>query len=437
MLGRCCVAVVLIAGCSGTTSPLGDGGAGGGGAQATGGGAASVGGGVAGVTGGGSATGCLAGDLLASLGKSRLLVGAQMEDATAGAAAFDVRYLYLSGAPSNGTGPCSSCTASCATGASSCVNGGCNWWGCWQYDQLPPGAYVRDFVSGAKAKHQLPMITYYELLGTSGYAEGQAEIINLQDVALMQRYFADFRFMLQQLGDEPALLHLEPDFWGYAQFGNSNPHAISAAVATANPTDCGSQENSFAGFGRCLVSMVRTYASHTKVGLHASAWSTRQDVSQNTMASFDVVGEANKTAAFLRKCGAAEADFIVVEASDRDAGFYRSMGQSKFWDDTNATLPNFHQAFTWVKAVSDALGRPAMWWQLPIGNMALNDTNKHWKDNRLDYFFAHPGEVAAANGAGFFFGAGEAAQTTPESDNGHLINQVKAYVAAGGQAPCP
>ncbi|HYO71093.1 MAG TPA: hypothetical protein VEU33_33935, partial [Archangium sp.] len=42
-------------------------------------------------------TSCLAKPLLTSLGKSRVLVGGKMSDATASQAPFDIRYMYLAG----------------------------------------------------------------------------------------------------------------------------------------------------------------------------------------------------------------------------------------------------------------------------------------------------------------------------------------------------
>jgi hypothetical protein len=123
--------------------------------------------------------------------------------------------------------------------------------------------------------------------------------------------------------------------------------------------------------------------------------------------------------------------------SDRDAGYYQSMGKNTWWDATNMTLPNFHQAFAWAKTVAETVGKPILWWQIPVGNESLPNMTNAWKDNRVDYLFAHMDEVAAAHGAGVFFGAGDGAQTTPESDGGNLISKVKAYQAKGGQPACP
>jgi hypothetical protein len=186
--------------------------------------------------------------------------------------------------------------------------------------------------------------------------------------------------------------------------------------------------------------MTRKYAPNARVGLHASGWGTSMDVLMNTQAGFDVTGEAQKLAAFLVAAGAQDGDFLVADASDRDAGWYEYVkmdGGAHFWDPTNAKLPNFHQAFAWAKAVSEAANLPVIWWQLPVGNPAQNNTCDHYQDNRVDYFFAHTDEVAAAHGLGFAFGAGASCNTTPESDGGNLIAKTQAYAQKGGQALCP
>jgi hypothetical protein len=287
------------------------------------------------------------------------------------------------------------------------------------------------------------MISYYQILQASGVGEGSAEVTSAaNDQAFMSRYFADWRFLLQQIGQSVAILHIEPDFWGYAQ-QYATTHGMTAtglpaAVASANATDCGSTPNTIAGMGQCMVAMVRKYAPHALVGLHASAWSTNMDVAGNTNASFDVAGEAAKTATFLAACGESSADLVIVETSDRDAGYYQSQGRNTWWDATNATLPDFHQDFAWVKALTEALSKPALYWQTPLGNANQNDTTNHWKDNRVQYFFAHMDELAGAHAIGAAFGAGAGDQTTPESDGGYFVSQATAYYssAAGGQPLC-
>lgn len=373
---------------------------------------------------------CLGKQLLEYFGKSRLMVGlATGSDSAATAAPYDVRYQYLTAGIADGSGPCSSCASGCTSGNTSCKGGGCGWWGCWQDDQEPPGAFARGFIADAKARNQIPMFTYYQQLYASGAFEGSAQIAKMNDASIMSRYFADFRFALRQVGDAKALIHLEPDTWAYGQQANADPSKTPVAVASANATDCTGMENTFAGFGRCMVAMVRKYAPNAKVGFHASAWATNISVGDNTDPSLDIAAEAKKTADFLKACGAQETDFVVVETSDRDAGFYAQNGDtSAFWDVTNKTLPNFHQAFAWATKIAEGVGRPLIWWQLPLGN-----STTRYPDNRVDYFFQHSDEVAATHAVLMAFGAGKDDQTMPESDNGNLAARTKSYDAAGGQ----
>jgi len=434
------VLVAALSGCSSSGNSPDPQNASAGGTTASTSGGSSIGGGTAASGAGGAAQNstCIGAKVLSDLGKTHILAGASMADATAAKAKADLRYLYLSGGIFDGNAPCTSCASGCTTNGTSCANtAGCAWWGCWQYDQDPPGAYVRGFVSTAKTNGQIPMFTYYQILQASGVTEGSAEVGAANNATFMARYFADFRFVLQNIGTDAALVHIEPDFWGYAEQVNSNPHLIPAAVASANSTDCTGTENSIAGLGRCMIAMARKYAPRVRIGLHASAWGTNMDVLANTSASFNVPAEAKKLADFLVECGAATSDFVVVDASDRDAGYYQSIGRATWWDATNATLPNFTQAFIWAKALAEEAGVGVLWWQLPVGNMSLSNTTNAWKDNRVDYFFGHVADLAASHSIGMAFGAGDGQQTTPESDGGNLVSKLNAYAASGGQVYCP
>jgi hypothetical protein len=466
-------ALAIAAGCSGKSSG-GSGAAGAtaggrsGGAVGTGGQPASAGasgsvgnggstgaGGVSGRGGAGGSAGaaCIGSSMLTALGKNHLLVGVSTSDATAAEAPFEVRYIYLSGGLFDASTPCTACGSSCVASGKACTSG-CAWWGC--YDS-PPGDYASSFIQtcGNASPAQIPMFTYYEILQTaqatfSGFEEGAAEVTQAaSSTALMARYYADWRFLLQAIGQHQVLLHIEPDFWGYArQVGSAT--ATAAAVASANPTDCGSLPNTIAGMGQCLIAMVRKYAPNAFVGLSASAW----NVAGNTSRSTDVTTDAKALATFLAACGQSQADFVVVETSDRDAGYYQTVqSQDNWWDPTDATLPDYAQDLTWIKALTEALGTPALYWQTPLGNASQNNTANHYQDNRVDYFFggsaaqvesaaavtvpAHWSALAASHVIGVAFGAGAGDQTTPDTDGGNLIADTKAYVAGGGQALCP
>jgi hypothetical protein len=371
-----------------------------------------------GSSGGSTSSGSSGGSACAGtfLNHSKLLVGAQMEDVSANAAPFDARYLYISG----GIRPAGTCATSCSDACKV-------WWGCWQEYTAAPGLYATRHIQrslGAtwqgSVRPQIPMFTYYEILQSTGVHDGTEEVGAINDAAFLTRYFDDWRFLLQKIGSTQAMLHVEPDFWGYVRQVNSNPHAIPAPVAAANPTDCGAQENSVAGFARCMIAMVRKYAPNAAVGLHASNW-----LAPYVDKDGQVLGN------FMLALGAGDSDFVATDPSDRDAGFYQAHGSNTWWTDTDAA--NY---LAWSKLLADTVGKPTVMWQIPLGNMSQNNTTNHWQDNRVDWLFAHLADVAGSGIAALLFGAGEGQQTTPESDGGNLVAKTTANWQAGGTALC-
>ncbi|MBN1773543.1 MAG: hypothetical protein JXB32_19935, partial [Deltaproteobacteria bacterium] len=368
------------------------------------------------------------------LGRDRFLLGGSMDDESFDVSPFDLRYRYLAGAvPTDG--PCVSCATGCTVNGSSCANSvGCEWWGCWQWDALAPGRYVADFVQATHDAGAIPMITYYVWFAVAGYVEGGAEVAALTDAGRLRGYLLDFRFLCDVLAETPAipvLVHLEPDLWGYGHQVNDDPGAIPAAVSGTGVAECAGLPDTFAGFGRCLVAIARARAPHALVGFHASAWGAGHDAMSTADPGVDLDAHADETAAFLRALGADTTELVVVEQSDRDAAF-----DDYWWDDTNAARPHFHQAIGWVRRLSETLGLAHLWWQVPYGHMGLENVCDRYEDNRVDYFFAHPDEYAAAGGLGIAFGAGATCQTTPETDDGHFLGLAAAWFAGSRPPLC-
>jgi hypothetical protein len=345
------------------------------------------------------------------MGSSTLRVGAQMDDATAAAAPFDARYVYLA----SNTVPAAECLRACPDACTS-------WWGCWQDRSQPPGQYVKHHLQQNAAatwqgtsRPRLPVFTYYTFLTGSGGVEGSSEVAAMNNATVLGRYFDDWRFLLQTIGNERVMLHIEPDFWGFVRSVNNDPHAVPAQVRAANPTDCASHENSAAGMARCMIAMARRYAPNVAVGLHASPW--------NYLRS----GDGAQTGQFLLALGAADGDFVATDPSDRDAAWYAARGQDRWWDEQR-----FNTYLTWSKTLAETVGKPTVMWQIPLGNMAQNNTVNHWQDNRVDFLFSRLGDVADAHVAALLFGAGHPEQTTPETDGGHLIGRTITYRQGGG-----
>ncbi len=93
-------------------------------------------------------------------------------------------------------------------------------------------------------------------------------------------------------------------------------------------------------------------------------------------------------------------------------------------------------ALGWTARVASGLGLPLLWWQIPFGHVGLPNTCDRYADNRVDYFFDHPGEFAAGGVLGIAFGAGASCMTTPATDDGHFLMRAPAYFAGGGARLC-
>ncbi|MEU4872693.1 RICIN domain-containing protein [Streptomyces sp. NPDC021608] len=350
------------------------------------------------------------------MGGNKILVGGSMSDASAAAAPFDVRYAYIHSRPA---------PSSAAYTAARCKDEWSGWWGCWGGNTTAPGNQVTwQDAQAAKATYQGKprpqkyLWTWYSLrdLGdAAGEGDGPGEVKAINRLDLLTRYLNDYRFFLQKIGNSHDMIDLEPDFWGFAR-SLGNLHQVPSQVSGANPTDCGSQENSAAGLARCLISMAHKYAPNTEVGLHLSC--------------FDWQSNLQKCVKDYADLGAKNADFLVSDVSDRDAGWYAQPahgGSDHFWTDQKAAA-----SLKFWKTMAESVGKPVVLWQIPVGNMAGNNTPGHFKDDKVDWLFGHMDQVANAHVAGLLFGAGWTEQTTPETDGGNLIRKTTALHDAGG-----
>ncbi|WP_234435059.1 MULTISPECIES: RICIN domain-containing protein [Streptomyces] len=365
--------------------------------------------GNAGSSGGGSSTKTF-------MGSNTVLVGGMMNDNSANAAPFDMRYAYVHSQPA---------PSSDYYSASLCKAAWSSWWGCWSGETTAPGFYVTwndDHVTKTtyqgKPRPQKNFWTWYSLrdLGDlAGEADGPGEVKAINRADLLTRYMNDYRFFLQKIGNSQDAIDIEPDFWGYVR-SLGNPHQVAAQVKAANPTDCGSQENSAAGLAQCLIAMAHKYAPNTGAGFHLTCWDWQSNMQKCVNDYSDL--------------GAKSADFLVADVVDRDAGWYakpENGGRDTFWNDQKASA-----MMGWFKTMAESVGKPVVLWQIPLGNMAQNNTFGHYKDDKVDWFLSHMDQVANAHVAALLFGPGQQEQTTVESDGGNLINKTTAYRNSGG-----
>jgi hypothetical protein len=301
--------------------------------------------------------------------------------------------------------------------------------GDWTTWNSPAGAYVGIVATAAHGVGAVPMYTLYQMA-----TNGDGNLAGLTNAAFMATYWSNVRLMYQQIAafHAPALVNLEPDFWGYSEqrATNGDPSTV-AALVTAN-ADCVALTNDAKGVAGCLILMARKYAPQAYVGLPYSTWGG------STTAA---------VVAFMQAIGAQNADFIVAQTLDRDAGCFEVQsaadgcvrsGSGWYWDAANQTHPNFADHLAVVSTLHAGLGNlPVIWWQTPLGapSTTPGGPDYHFRDNREQYFLTHPDELTAVGGLGVVFSTGENHQTNLTTDGGQFQSLSKAYFAAPAALP--
>jgi hypothetical protein len=240
----------------------------------------------------------------------------------------------------------------------------------------------------------------------------------------MTQVWTDTRLMFQRLGayDKPALVNLEPDFWGFMlRAANGNPATVAAKVTIAS--ECAGLTNDLKGVAGCMLAMARTHAPKARVGFPPSDWEFT----------------AAQNIAWFKALGADRADFVVMQTLDRDAGCFE-LGAATctgispgpwYWD-----AAAYARHFALAKSYHDGLGLPLLWWQTPMGVPASGSGSvNRYRDNRVDHFLTHPAEVVAAGGFAVVFGAGADTQTAIPTDGGQFQRLSAAYLANPAALP--
>ena len=322
------------------------------------------------------------------------------------AARIDLRYQYLAGGVDSGNG-----------------------WSTWNED----GTFVSRYVSESRAAGVLPVLTYYMLLQSkpdSPGDEAEKDRANLRDPALMRRYYADLRLALQRaaLG---AVLHVEPDLWGYLQLAagrGDDAGTVPAAVASSGDPELDGLPDTAAGFAQAVVRLRDRHAPRVILAWHLSSWGTNDSHTANDLPAARIDALAARSAAFYRSLNA-RFDLIFNDDADLDDCFRRKiLGEASpghHWGRCDVA-----RHLRYVRGVTQRTGTPVALWQLPVGNRRLPDTWGRFRDNRVDLLLGSRRNLAAARRAGIvglLFGAGTDGCTTPATDGGNLFRRARAY----------
>lgn len=304
---------------------------------------------------------------------------------------FGFRYQYLAGGVNTGKG-----------------------WATWNEN----GSFVTRYIGDSVARKMIPVFPYYMLLQSNpaGGDEAKADLAHVNSVAIMRDYFADLKLFFQRAREatkKPVVLHVEPDFWGYAQQASKNDDAstVPAAVASTGLSELAGLPNTVAGFARAIVVLRDKLAPNVLLAYHMSIWGTLHDIVYEKPSSATVRRYAARSAAFERSLGA-RFDIAFGEYSDRDAGFYQVVqGNKKLW----FKPADFRRHLLYMKTFVRLAKLRMVIWQIPYGNTIMraeNNTWNHYQDNRVQWLLggdsgrSHLRAYAKAGVVAFLFGRG-------------------------------
>ena len=306
-------------------------------------------------------------------------------------------------------------------------------WETWQDPSRPPGQFVLDYAGASAAARLVPVFTYYELLQSTpstGNSEADRDFSNLNNATTMQSYYADFSLLMQRLGQYggPAVVHVEPDLWGYLEQRAAGHAAASltASVGSSGNSEVAGIPDTAEGYADALLHLRDAHAPSVTMAIHASMWGSGRDVATSTDPTLDPVAEAASTANFLASAGLLDNpygstwDLVFHDVDDHDAGWWEAQGTNTaafthWWDTANSRFPNFSRWLQWVTALHARTSRPQVAWQVPVGNqvyLTMNNTCGHYQDNVGQYLLGHSGDLWSAGIVAVMFGAGNTCQTT-------------------------
>jgi hypothetical protein len=284
--------------------------------------------------------------------------------------------------------------------------------GGWRQWNTPDGEYANIVMREADSAGAVPMFTYYKL--ALDFESKNYAVLTTG----MHEYLQDMRVLFQKIGafGKPVMLHIEPDFFGYLQqyciSSKTTPAGMTAKIRYSDIPECQALPETVAGLVECLVAMRNSLAPKLRMGVHASQWGDWYDMNDP---SAPAQQKAYSVADFLRSVGSDKLDFLVLETSDRDAGFYEAQGKTKvYWTDADRDAH-----LKWVGYISERSAKPIIWWQMPFGVPSdVPGTKEHYRDNRVPLFYSMVPRLVELGGFGMLFGAGAEGQTTYDTDGG-------------------
>jgi hypothetical protein len=284
----------------------------------------------------------------------------------------------------------------------------------------PGGRFVTNYVSESKRARVTPVFSYYTIQQSEpGLGAGnEAAVIrqNLGSPAFVKAWLGDIELALKRIGNSRAIFQVEPDMWGWIQQRNRRrapPNVRRVA--------------------RKIVKIRNRVAPKVQLAYPVSIWGSGPDVVYDNTPLGKIPALARRSAGFYRSLGA-RFDLVFGEMDDRDSGFnevvLNDRGRS-WWTQTD-----YERHVRFFSNFTKAARRNVIIWQVPLGNSNQDNSNKHWRDDKVETLLGDPKRkwlerYAGAGVIAFIFGAGIEGGTTDESDGGLFHRLAKRYYDEG------
>jgi hypothetical protein len=294
------------------------------------------------------------------------------------------------------------------------VNTG-NGWATWN----PNGDFAKFYIEDSVNNGFTPVFTYYMIFQSlPGNTQGESDGVrnNLNNVSTMAAYFNDLKLFFQKAGAFPnnqVVLHVEPDMWGYVQsVSNDNAASVPAKVGASGVADVSGLPDNVAGVAQAVKKLRDTYAPNVLLGYHISVWGTKVDIGLSDPTDAEVANLGTKAVNFYKSLNT-NFDIAFAEFSDRDSVYHQTVngkGAQAWWN-----KDDFRRMAIFLQKFSSQTQKRIVMWQIPLGNTkmrAMNNTNKHYQDNRAEWFLDDPNsraniqEYINAGVVAFLFGGG-------------------------------
>jgi hypothetical protein len=304
----------------------------------------------------------------------------QLDWMTSSGIPWDYRYQYLTGGVNTGDG-----------------------WTTWG---SPQGSFVDEYLQDSAKDSYVPVFSYYQIVASAPDPGSEDILPKLRNADTMRAYYDDWVSLMREFGSfgKTVLVHVEPDLWGYLQQENSDASKIAMSVESSGQSDVADFDDSASGFTQALVHIRDLYAPNALLGFHVSSWGTGEDLIVNQA---DPLESAREIAAFYQTLSA-DFDLLFFDVSDRDAGWYEVQRDLNSW----WTAEDFDRFGSFLGATVSDIGKPAIIWQIPVGNtlfQSMDNSWGHYQDNRVQTWLGDPArmqQLAAAGVIALLFGAG-------------------------------